>query len=257
MFLQTPMCRVCESAKGLITHNNQGLSGNVVSVFNLYLIDCLFTAARLHARRPLSVHAFRALVKRWADAAGYRDVSRFGRHSTRRSKATRIYRETRDIEAVKHLLGRTGLGVTKRYLSVSQERALEVSRQLSVEHVRYWNFILAFKRVRTHLALSPRGRATRVNLTGALTFRGNPHTPLTTPGGLNTRWDCAAGENRKNWTHLAAGSPSVPSMTGQNPRYRPGTAPRGTVAPNPLSHRASQRTRVVWKSHNNGGRKSH
>lgn len=96
---------------------------------NLLPGDYLFTAARLRARRPLSVHAFRALVKAWADAAGYRDVTRFGAHSTRRSKATRIYHETKDIEAVKHLLGHANLSVTERYLGVSQEKALEVSRQ--------------------------------------------------------------------------------------------------------------------------------
>lgn len=89
----------------------------------------LFTAARLRARRPLSVHAFRTIVKGWADAAGYRDVTRFGAHSMRRSKATRIYHETKDIEAVKHLLGHTSLSVTERYLGVSKEKALEVSRQ--------------------------------------------------------------------------------------------------------------------------------
>lgn len=89
----------------------------------------LFTALRLHARRPLTVHAFRAMVKRWADAAGYRDVTRFGAHSTRRSKAARIYAETKDIEAVKHVLGHTSLGVTERYLGVSKAKALEVSRQ--------------------------------------------------------------------------------------------------------------------------------
>jgi integrase len=69
------------------------------------------------------------LVKTLADAAGHRDVSRFGAHSTRRSKAARIYAETKDIEAVKHLLGHTSLAVTERYLGVSQEKALEVSRQ--------------------------------------------------------------------------------------------------------------------------------
>lgn len=88
----------------------------------------LFTAARLHARRPLSVKAFREMVKAWGDAAGYRDVSRFGAHSTRRTKPSRIYAATKDIESVKKLLGHSNLAVTERYLGVSTQKALEVSR---------------------------------------------------------------------------------------------------------------------------------
>lgn len=47
----------------------------------------------------------------------------------RRTKATLIYRRTRNIRAVQLLLGHTKLESTVRYLAIAVDDALEISEQ--------------------------------------------------------------------------------------------------------------------------------
>ena len=50
----------------------------------------------------------------------------------RRTKATLIYRRTKNLRAVKLLLGHTKLESTVRYLGIEVEDALEISEQIDV-----------------------------------------------------------------------------------------------------------------------------
>jgi len=54
------------------------------------------------------------------------DVTAYGTHSMRRTKATLIYRRTKNLRAVQLLPGHTKLESTVRYLGVEVERALNV-----------------------------------------------------------------------------------------------------------------------------------
>jgi len=83
-------------------------------------------------RKPLSAVAFRLVVKSWADLAGHTDTGRFSGHSTRRTRASVIYRETRDIEAVRRMLGHANLQYTQRYLGLSDEDALATARRFEL-----------------------------------------------------------------------------------------------------------------------------
>ncbi|SDP86022.1 Phage integrase family protein [Rhodoferax sp. OV413] len=56
-------------------------------------------------------------------------------HSMRRTKATLIYRRTKNLRAVQHLLGHTKLESTVRYLGIEVEDALEIQSRLSFDDI--------------------------------------------------------------------------------------------------------------------------
>ena len=56
----------------------------------------------------------------------------YGTHSLRRTKATLIYRRTKNLRAIQLLLGHRRLERTVRYLGVEVEDALEISEQTEV-----------------------------------------------------------------------------------------------------------------------------
>jgi len=60
------------------------------------------------------------------------DPADFGTHSLRRTKATLIYRRTKNLRPVQLLLGHRKLESTVRYLGVEVEDALEISEQTEV-----------------------------------------------------------------------------------------------------------------------------
>ncbi len=51
----------------------------------------------------------------------------------RRTKATLIYRQTKDIRAVQLLLGHSKLESTVRYLGIEVDDALEMSEKIDVQ----------------------------------------------------------------------------------------------------------------------------
>lgn len=60
------------------------------------------------------------------------DPTAYGTHTMRRTKATLIYRRTKNLRAVQLLLGHTKLESTVRYLGIEVEDALEISEQIDV-----------------------------------------------------------------------------------------------------------------------------
>ena len=58
-----------------------------------------------------------------------RNPREYGTHSLRRTKATLVYRRTKNIRAVQLLLGHTKLESTVRYLGIEVDDALEISEQ--------------------------------------------------------------------------------------------------------------------------------
>ena len=60
------------------------------------------------------------------------DAAAYGTHSLRRTKATLIYRRTRNLRAVQLLLGHTKLKSTVRYLGIEVDDALERAEQTEV-----------------------------------------------------------------------------------------------------------------------------
>jgi integrase len=92
--------------------------------------DYLFPS-RIHASPHLSTRQYARIVDAWVEEIGL-DPAAYGTHSMRRTKATLIYRRTKNLSAVQLLLGRTKLESTVRYLGIEVEDALELSEQTEV-----------------------------------------------------------------------------------------------------------------------------
>ena len=60
------------------------------------------------------------------------DPVAYGTDSLRRTKASLIYRRTKNLRAVQLLLGRTKLESTVRYLGIEVDDALEMAEQTEV-----------------------------------------------------------------------------------------------------------------------------
>jgi integrase len=92
--------------------------------------DYLFPS-RIHRCPHMTTRSYAHLVHAWVTSAGL-DSQNYGTHSMRRTKATLIYRRTKNIRAVQLLLGHTKLDSTVRYLGVELDDALEISEQTEV-----------------------------------------------------------------------------------------------------------------------------
>ena len=60
------------------------------------------------------------------------DVSAYGTHTMRRTKAALIYRRTKNLRVVQPLLGHSKIEHTVRYPGVEVEDALEMAEQTEV-----------------------------------------------------------------------------------------------------------------------------
>lgn len=87
--------------------------------------------SRIHASPHLSTRQYARIVDRWVVSAGL-DPTAYGTHTLRRSKATLIYRRTKNLRAVQLLLGHTRLESTVRYLGIEVDDALEIAEQTEV-----------------------------------------------------------------------------------------------------------------------------
>ena len=92
--------------------------------------DYLFKS-RFKSSDHLSTRQYARIVETWVNQIGL-DASAYGTHSMRRTKATLIYRRTRNLRAVQLLLGHTKLESTVRYLGIEVDDALEMAEQIEV-----------------------------------------------------------------------------------------------------------------------------
>jgi integrase len=67
-------------------------------------------------------------VDSWVVQLGL-DPASYGTHTLRRTKATLIYRRTKNLRGVQLLLGHTKLESTVRYLGIEVDDALEMAEQ--------------------------------------------------------------------------------------------------------------------------------
>jgi integrase len=92
--------------------------------------DFLFPS-RLHASPHLGTRQYARILGRWVDELGL-ERANYGTHSMRRTKATLIYRRTKNLRAVQLLLGHSKLESTVRYLGIEVDDALEISEQTEI-----------------------------------------------------------------------------------------------------------------------------
>jgi len=89
--------------------------------------DYLFPS-RIHASPHLSTRQYARIVDSWVHQLGL-DPPNYGTHTLRRTKATLIYRRTKNLRAVQLLLGHSKLESTVRYLGIEVDDALEMAEQ--------------------------------------------------------------------------------------------------------------------------------
>jgi integrase len=85
--------------------------------------DFLFPS-RIHDSPHLSTRQYARIVNAWVEEIGL-DSANYGTHTMRRTKASLIYKRTKNLRAIQLLLGHTKLDSTVRYLGIEVDDALE------------------------------------------------------------------------------------------------------------------------------------
>ena len=97
---------------------------------NLKSNDYLFKS-RYRSSPHITTRQYARILEGWIKEIGL-DPADYGTHSIRRTKATLIYRQTKNLRAVQLLLGHTKLESTVRYLGVEVDDALEIAENIEV-----------------------------------------------------------------------------------------------------------------------------
>jgi integrase len=87
--------------------------------------------SRINGALHLSTRQYARIVESWVSGVGL-DSTAYGTHSLRRTKASLIYRRTKNLRAVQLLLGHAKLDSTVRYLGIEIDDALELAEQTEV-----------------------------------------------------------------------------------------------------------------------------
>ena len=117
-----------------VTYHNTEQTRDSISSWiehaELGLHDYLFKS-RFSSSPHISTRQYARIVGGWVSEIGL-DPAEYGTHSMRRTKASLIYRRTKNLRAVQLLLGHTKLESTVRYLGIEVDDALEMAEQTEV-----------------------------------------------------------------------------------------------------------------------------
>ena len=113
-----------------ITEQTRDSISNWITKAELMADDYLFKS-RNRVSSHLSTRQYARRVNAWVRDIGL-DPAEYGTHSMRRTKATLIYRRTKNLRAVQILLGHTKMESTIRYLGIEVNDALEMAEQTEV-----------------------------------------------------------------------------------------------------------------------------
>ena len=113
-----------------ITEPTRDAVGAWITHAGLTAEDSLFPS-RVRKSTHLSTRQYARIVDSWVEQLGL-DRADYGTHTLRRTKATLIYRRTKNLRAVQLLLGHTKLESTVRYLGIEVNDALEMAEQTEV-----------------------------------------------------------------------------------------------------------------------------
>jgi len=113
-----------------ITLKTQQALSSWIFYAGLCSMDYLFPSC-IHTNYHLSTQQYARIVNGWVESIGL-DKSAYGTHSLRRTKASIIYKQTKNLRAIQILLGHSKLESTVRYLGVEIDDALELSEQIDV-----------------------------------------------------------------------------------------------------------------------------
>ena len=83
-------------------------------------------------RKLISTQQYAKIVKKWMKSLEVKDVSQYSTHSIRKSKPTLIYNKTKNVDAVRRLLGQSSISHTSAYLGTSDESSLDLARTINI-----------------------------------------------------------------------------------------------------------------------------
>ena len=113
-----------------ITEQTRESISNWIEFASLNYSDYLFKS-RFKSSLHISTRQYARIVENWVAQIGL-DPASYGTHTMRRTKATLIYRRTKNLRAVQLLLGHRKLESTVRYLGIEVDDALEMAEQTEV-----------------------------------------------------------------------------------------------------------------------------
>lgn len=113
-----------------ITQATREAVQNWIKLDGLKSEDYLFRS-RIHESPHLGTRQYARILDGWVEELGL-DPAAYGTHSMRRTKATLIYRRTKNLRAVQLLLGHSKLESTVRYVGIEVDDALEIAEQTEV-----------------------------------------------------------------------------------------------------------------------------
>lgn len=87
--------------------------------------------SRIHESPHIGTRQYARIVDSWVTEIGL-NPSEYGTHSMRRTKASLIYRRTKNLRAVQLLLGHTKLESPVRYLGIEVDDALEMAEHTEI-----------------------------------------------------------------------------------------------------------------------------
>ena len=113
-----------------ITEKTRESISNWINHAGLNPEDYLFKS-RFRSSAHISTRQYARIINNWVSQIGL-DPTVYGTHSMRRTKASLIYRRTKNLRVVQLLLGHTKLESTVRYLGIEVDDALEMAEQTEV-----------------------------------------------------------------------------------------------------------------------------
>ena len=93
--------------------------------------DQFLFPSRKDRSKHITTRQYERIVKSWVNLIGL-EPSDYATHSLRRTKATLIYRRTKNLRAVQLLLGHTKIESTVRYLGIEVDDALDMAEQTEI-----------------------------------------------------------------------------------------------------------------------------
>jgi integrase len=113
-----------------ITEQTRDSISSWIDFAGLSFSDYLFKS-RFKSSVHISTRQYARIEESWVSQIGLNPAA-YGTHSMRRTKATLIYRRTKNLRAVQLLLGHSKLESTVRYLGIEVDDALEIAEQTEV-----------------------------------------------------------------------------------------------------------------------------
>ena len=115
------------------------LSDNSKKVIQEHLLgkkpdDYIFVGNKSHyTKKPISTQQYQRIVKGWCrNILGMDDVSNISSHTMRKTKASAIYSQTKNVEACRILLGHKSILSTSAYLGITDNDATDLARSINL-----------------------------------------------------------------------------------------------------------------------------